>query len=243
MQCSTLRDKSNRAAAGADLDDVDHRDLDRKRFLIATDKGRACGQHVALGNDTRFCRSAAHIESNGIRNFGVATDGLRRDHAGGRARFQYAHALLSRLLEPKQSAGRLRYEKCAGKSGRSQMAVNPGEISRNTRPDIGIRRHGRGSFELAIFLRQLMRYGDEGARQQLLQNALGAQLMGGIAVTVQKQHGDRFDLFLPQLFGDAGDFCFVQRRQHFTIRQNALIHLEPVDARNQRLVLPEIEIV
>src|SRR6516165_9598779 len=48
------------------------------------------------------------------------------------------------------------------------MIADLAEIASHARPDIGIRRRRRGAFELAIFLRELVRGGDEKMRMAFL---------------------------------------------------------------------------
>jgi len=48
MQRAAFGHACDRPAAGPDLEDVDHRNLDRKRLLIAADQRGTCGQHMGI---------------------------------------------------------------------------------------------------------------------------------------------------------------------------------------------------
>jgi hypothetical protein len=56
----------NRAAAGADLLDIDHRDLHRQPGGIAADERAAGHQHVAAMDDAGLGGRTAHIEGDRV---------------------------------------------------------------------------------------------------------------------------------------------------------------------------------
>src|ERR1700756_1790958 len=72
------------------------------------------------------------------------------------------------LLGAEQAAEELNDQKGAAEAGGLEMIADLAEIASHARPDIGIRRRRRGAFELAIFLRELVRGGDEEMRMTLL---------------------------------------------------------------------------
>src|SRR5499427_8186483 len=121
--------------------------------------------------------------------------------AGPDSSMRIASAL--RLLDPEQAAGRLHDQKVAVEAGGGEMIADLAEIAAHARPDIGIRRRRRGALELAIFLRELVRGGDEKMRMAFLDDLFHALLVRGIAVGVQEQDGDRL-YALPHRVGHGG---------------------------------------
>src|SRR5437660_4459131 len=116
---------------------------------------------------------------------------LGPDDPRRRSGFEHPDAGALRLLDAEQAAGRLHDQKVAAKAGGREMIADLAEIASHAWPDIGIRRRRRGAFELAIFLRELVRGGDEEMRMARLDNRFHALLVRGIAVGVQEQDRDR----------------------------------------------------
>src|SRR5262249_13911357 len=181
----------DRAAAGADLLDVDHRDLHRQPGGIATDERAAGHQHLAVMDDAGLGGRAAHIEGDRVLEPDAVAQRLGADDARRRSGLEHADAGALRLLDPQQAAGRLHDQKVAVEPGGGEMIADLAEIAAHARPDIGIRRRRRGALELAIFLRELVRGGDEKMRMAFLDDLFHALLVRGIAVGVQEQDGDR----------------------------------------------------
>ena len=88
-------DAGDRAAAGADLENIHHGDLHRQRLVVAADQRRAGGQRLALVDDAGLRRGAAHVEGDGVLDAERVAERLGADHARRRPRFQHAHALRS----------------------------------------------------------------------------------------------------------------------------------------------------
>ncbi len=101
------------AAAGADLLDVDHRHLHRQARGIAADQRAAGHQHMAVVNDARLRRRAAHVEGDGVAEAHAVAQNLGADHARGGAGFQHANAGVARFVDVEQPAARLHDEERA----------------------------------------------------------------------------------------------------------------------------------
>ena len=86
------------AAAGADLENVHHRDLDRQGAFVSADQRAARGERLALEDDAGLGAGAAHVEGDHVVEADRATHRARADHARSRARFQHADAILARLV-------------------------------------------------------------------------------------------------------------------------------------------------
>ena len=59
-------DARDRAAAGADLENVHHGDLHRQRLVVAADQRLRGGQRLALVDDAGLGGGAAHVEGDGV---------------------------------------------------------------------------------------------------------------------------------------------------------------------------------
>ena len=66
-QRAASRRARDAAAAGADLLNIDHRDLHRQARGVAADQRAAGHQHVAVMNDAGLGGRAAHVEGDGVR--------------------------------------------------------------------------------------------------------------------------------------------------------------------------------
>ena len=88
----------NRPAAGADLENVHHRDLHRQGPIVAADQRRPGGERFALVDDTGLRGGAAHVEGDRVLEAERMAERLGADDAGGGPRFQHAHAVALRLL-------------------------------------------------------------------------------------------------------------------------------------------------
>ena len=237
------RPARDRAAAGADLEDIHHGDLHRQRLLVTADQRRAGRQRLAVMNDAGFRGGAAHVEGDRVVDIERPAQRLRADDAGCRPGFQHAHALALRLLGLVKSAGRLHDQERAGKAGRAHVRIDLADVAADFRAHIGVGRDRRAALELAVFLRQFVRSGDEQAGMVLFQDRLGAPLVIGIGIAVEKQDGGGFDAERSELFAERRDFVFIQRRIDLAVGQHALVDLEAQRPLDQRHVLAEEQIV
>ncbi len=98
-----------------------------------------------------------------------------------------------RLLGLVEAAGRLHDEERADKSGGADAGVDLAQIAAHLRADIGVGDHRRAALEFPVFLRQLVRGGDEHVRVVRLDQRLGARLVVGIAIAVEEQDRDGLD--------------------------------------------------
>ncbi len=239
----TVVDARDRAAAGADLENIHHRDLHRQRPLITADQRRARRQRLAAMDDAGLGGGAAHVEGDRVVDLQRAAQRLRADDARGRPGFQHAHALALRLVRLVEPAGRLHDQERAGKAGRAHMRVDLADVAAHLRPDIGVGGDRRAALELAIFLRQFVRGGHEQRRVIFFQNRLGAPLVIGIGIAIEKQNGDRFDAKPLELLAERRDFGFVERRVDLAVGQHAFLHFEAQRPLDQRHVLLEEQII
>src|SRR5262249_57076348 len=130
---------------------------------------RAAGHApVAAVDDAGLGGRAAHVEGDRILEPDAVAQRLGADDARRRSRLEHADACALRLLDAEQAAGRLHDQKIAVETGDREMIADLAEVAAHARPDIGIRGRRRGALKLAIFLRELVRGGDEEMRMTLL---------------------------------------------------------------------------
>ncbi len=236
-------DPCERAAAGADLENIHHRDLDRQRRVVAAEQRRAGGQRLALVDHAGLRGRAAHIEGDRIRQADRMTERPRADDAGRRSRFHHADAMLFRLVGFVKPAGRLHDEERALAAFLPEMIVDLAEIGAHARADIGIRGSGRNALEFAIFLAELVARRDEHLRMIALQDFLRARLMRRVAIGMKEKDRHRLDAERREALAEEGDLRVVERRLGRAVGQHPLIHLEAQRALDQRHMLLEEEIV
>ena len=167
----------------------------------------------------------------------------RANDAGGRAGFQHADAFAPRLVGIVEAAVRLHDQELAGERGVFEKRIRLVEIALHARTDIGIGRDRRGALELAVFLRQLVRGGDEDLRQAAHEEIARTDLVVRIAVGMQEQDRDRLDAFALQPLRDHLKLVVFQRAQHIARGVHALVDLDAQRALDQRPVLAEEQIV
>ncbi len=236
-------DPRHRAAAGADLENIHHRDLDRQRGVVAAQKRRAGGQRFALIDDAGFRRRAAHVESDRIRQADRMAERARADDAGGRARFHHADAMRLRLIGLVESAGRLHDEERAFAAFLAQMLVDLAKIGAYARADIGIGRDGRAALEFAIFLAELVARRNEHPRMIAQQDLFRARLVLRVAIGMEEHDRDGIDAELLESLAECDDLVIAHRRPDRAVGDDALVDLEAQRALDQRHVLLEEKIV
>ena len=163
-EAALIGNPRDRAAAGTDLENVHHRDLDRQGALVAADERAAGGQCLTVVDDPGLRRGAAHIESDGVLHAQRIAQCLRADDAGGRAGFQHADALALRLLAIVEPAGRLHDEEGSVEPVGPDAVIDAADIAFYPGADISVGDDRRTAFEFAVFLAQFMRCRHEGVR-------------------------------------------------------------------------------
>ena len=236
-------DARDRAAAGADLENIHHGDLHRQRLVVAADQRLRGGQRLALVDDAGLRGGAAHVEGDGVVDAERMAERLRADDAGGRARFEHADALVLRLRRVVEPAGRLHDQERAVEALAAHMLVDLADIAAHLRPDIGVGDHRRAALELAILLAELVRGRDEHPGMVLLQDRLGARLVRRAGVAVDEQDRGSFDAALVEFRAERRDLRFVERLLDLAVGKHALLDLEAQRALDQRRVLLEEQII
>ena len=233
----------DRAAAGADLENIHHGDLHRERAVIAADQGGAGGERVTIVDDAGLGSGPAHVEGDCVLETERMAQGLGADDAGRRTRFQHVHTVPLGLLRLVEAAVRLHDQERPGKARAPDALIDLADIAPHDRPDIGVGDHRRAALELAVFLGQLVRGGDEQRGVVALQDRLGARFMIRPGIAVEKQDRGSFHADLLEPAAQAHDLRLVERRVDLAVGQHPLLDLETQRAFDQRHVLLEEQVV
>ena len=163
----------DRAAAGADLDDVDHRRLDRKSLHIAAGVVDRVDREAAVLDQRALGGGAAHVEGDDVLEPERLGIGAGADAAADRPGFDQADRLPAGALDREQPAVRAHHVERAGKALACEVALKPPDIGRDLRADIGVGGDRRGALVFVPFARELGGAGDVDARQQRAQRRGG----------------------------------------------------------------------
>ena len=243
-----LVDRRDRAAAGADLDHVDRRRLDRQaRALLEAMLAPGLQHRRHLGapglDEAGFRRRAAHVEGDEVLVPRARAEQRRGERAAGGAGFQQAHGKGARGLDRDQPAGRMHEAQMAGEAPRAQLALEPAEIGRHQRLHIGVAA-GRDAARIFAELRHHVRGDrDRHVRQHLRDDRGRAALMRGIAIGVEEADRDRLRARLAQRARRAAHRLLVERRDDGAVAVDALRHFEPAASRHQRVGEGEEQVV
>ena len=142
-----MRDAS---AAGADLDDVDDRQLQRIAVLLTTDRVAFGDLNVPVLHDTDLGRRPAHVEGHDIGIAGLRGDARSGDGTADRPRLHHSHGLLAREVERHRPAARLHDHRRSGEPAVPQERVDAVEVAAHAWADVGVEDGGGRALELAV---------------------------------------------------------------------------------------------
>ena len=152
-------------------------------------------------------------------------------------------AIVARLGNVVEPARRLHDQERAGEGLRFEMVADPVQVATHARADISVRGNRRAALELAVFLGQFVRRGDERARQARFEDCLGPPLVVGVAVAMQQQDRDRLDIERREFLPERADFGLIEGLQRLALGEHPLVELEAHRAFDQRAVLLEEQVV
>ena len=153
LQQADLVDRRDRAAAGADLDHVDDRRLDRqagalgeavhaRRLHHRRDLAASVLDHAGLGG------RAAHVEGDDVLLAGERAEQGGREAAAGRAAFEQADRKVARRLRRDEAAGRMHQAQVAPEAARRELALEAPQVAVHQRLHIGV---GAGGDAALVF--------------------------------------------------------------------------------------------
>ena len=230
LQDAGLGDARDRAAAGADRVDVDHRHanrhavgdvlLRRQRGLAAADQG-----HVEAG--------AAHVAADQVGMARLLADAGGGERAGRRSRHHGLHGIVGGGLAAHRAAIALHDQKLGGEAGELQLLLQPAEIARHDRLDVAVDRGRRAALELANLAQDVGADRDEGIGPELARDLAGAPFVRRIDVGMQEADDQRLGAAGDQKTDGASHGFLVERRQDVAAGVEALGHFDTQLARDE----------
>ncbi len=233
----------DRAAAGADLDHVDHRQHHRVAAGIATDVVARRHHRLAVPGEARLGGGAAHVEGDDARLVAPRYQSRAGDDAGGRAGFDQRRRALHRRAQPHDAAAGMHHLDLAGDADRGQPRRQRAGIVAHDRADIGVHHRGRHALELAILAQDLVREREIGIRQRGADHLASDALVLGIDVGVQEAHRHRLDVVLGEHAAGVRDAGAIERHVRLARAQQTLIDLARELARHQRPMAVKEQVV
>ena len=181
------------AAAGADLDHVDHRQHDRMAAGVAADVIAGRQRRLAVAHQACLRGRAAHVERNHIGKAKLFADSRRGDDAADRPGFHHRDRSRRRDFRRHHAAVRAHDRKVAAKADVGKARIQTCDVAADLRSDIGVDHRCRHAFELAIFAQDVVRERQISVRQRLAHHGADYAFVLGIGIGVQEAHGDGFD--------------------------------------------------
>ena len=182
------------AAPGADLDEVDHGDLQRDpaALLEAVD-----ARHLALGglarlavaDDAALGRRATHVEGEQVGGAETTGEELAGCRAAGGAGLDHAHGVALRGVHRRDAAAREHDVEAPAEPGPPELVDQRGQVPRGDRLDVCVSECRTRALVLPDLGQDVGRERDEEARGHLARQGLEGLLVHGIGVGVQE--GDR----------------------------------------------------
>jgi hypothetical protein len=245
-------DPRDRAAAGADLDEVDHRRPHRiAREREAADAGGRVAAHEVVLRHRRLPAPdqpdlrgrAAHVEREQVAAADHAAEVRGGDHAGGRARLDHEHRPPPSGRRAEDAAARLHHEQLRLDTGVREPLLDPLEVALDDGPDDGVDHRRRCAQVLAELRRHLGGERDRHAGQLLGEDRADPQLVLRVDVGVQQADRDRLDLLASQHGRRVAHRALVERRHDLAARTEPLDDADGAVARHERPRLLELRVV
>ena len=245
-------DPGDRAAAGADLDEVD----DGRPYRVARE-GHAADPGARMAADVVVLRHrraavldqadlrgrAAHVEGEDVRTAERLPEVRRRDHARGRPRLDHEDRPAAGGVGAEDAAARLHHEQLRLHARVGEPLLDPREVALDDRPDDGVDDGRGGAQVLAELGSDLGRERDGDAGQLLREDGADPLLVSRVDVRVQQADRDRLDLLAPHQRGRLAHRVVVERHEHLAGGPEALAHADRAVARDERLRLLEPRVV
>jgi hypothetical protein len=152
-----------RAAANADLENVDHVAPDRKSRVRPANMIDRFHRIAATLDHRAFCGGTAHVERDEIIDAEQMTVARGTDAAADRAGFYKRDRLTAAPFRRNDSAMRPHQQQGAGEAALPQLRVEFRDVLADLRSDIGIRGRCRGALKLVPLAREFGSGGDEDA--------------------------------------------------------------------------------
>ena len=236
------------ASAGADLDHLDDRDLDREpaallEVVAAVDLELRRDQRLAVRDHARLGGGAAHVEGEEVlvaEEHAVVGGG---EGAGGGAGLDEPDGIAAARLGLAEAAVRLHDEEPPADADPAEPVAEPPQVAlrQALHVDVGERR-GR-ALVLADLRHELARQRHRDLGERLAEDPPHQALVGRIRVRVEQAHAHRLDPLGAQPLGEAPDLVGIDGAPHGAVDQDPLVDLEAEVARRDRPRPLHVEVV
>ena len=240
-QAAGAVEPGDRAAAGADRVDVDHRHAQP----MAGHHAFGANHRPAALDQGDVAAGAADIDGDQVAQARQGADRLAADHSGRRAGQQQAHRPPARHPGRRDAAARRHHLQRRGHAECRQARLHVGKVAVEHRLHIGVEGGRRGALVFPIGRVDL-----GGERQHHLRVARGDQfrraaLMRRVGEREQKADGDRLDPVGNQRLGGGDDTGLVEGRELPAVGGDPPGNLLPPRARRQehRRLRAEFQVV
>ena len=225
-------DPGDRAAAGADRADIDHRPPDRQaEFQLALRPHRG----LAAVDQADVAAGAADVAPERLGEAGLRGDPGRRRYARGRTGEHRVDRQPGRFRPVHRAAVRLGHQQLAAEARLAEPPGKRAQIACHHRLHIGVDRRRGGAFELAGFLRDVARHGQAVRRPAEGDQAIGqGPLRRAIAVAVEEADHQGVGLHFAKARDDGFEFRLLGRVQNPARGIERDVRLESAVARDQR---------
>ena len=157
MQPAAFVEPSDAAAAGANLDDVENRDADRKPFVIAADEIVGRETRLAAPNHaSAFAVVPPISKAIAASRSSSSQSAMVPDHAARPVPIPSSECTGARHFDVGQAAVGLHDHQAAREPIAVTRRSRSPQIMAYLRSDVGARRHGRSAFVFAVLARQLV---------------------------------------------------------------------------------------
>jgi len=231
-------DARDRAAAGADLDHLDHRHADRQpRALLEAVGARhlelAPDKRHAVVDDARLGGRAAHVERQKLRLAALARGLGRGQGAGGGPGLDEAYRQTPGERRQRDAARGLHDVELAGNLPLGEPSLEVFQIAGHQRRHVDVGRRRRGALVLADLGHDLRRARDRHVRGDLADQRRQPSLVHRVHVGVQQADRDRLDALGDQLADDPARSVLVEGLPDLAIGQEPLAHFAAKPPRHE----------
>ena len=239
----------DRAAAGADLDELDHRHAHRQAAALEVAPGarhleaaRALG--LAVLDEADLGRGAAHVEGEHVAQPALARQVRGQDGAARGPRLDEPDREARRLLQRRQPAAGHHQQQRASQPALARAFAQALQVAAHQRSHAGVGHGGREALVLAHLGADLARQADGDAlAQQRLQQLARALLVRRVRPGMQEAHRDGLDPGGAHRQPGAAHALLVQRAQHRAVGGDTLAHRVAQRARHQHRGGLDVDVV
>src|SRR5439155_1647995 len=222
----------DRAAAGADRVDVDHRHADGQavaHLLVGAHGRRAAHDHADVE------AGASHVARDHVAMAGGQRREGRRPHPGRGSGHQRVDRVARGHVHRHRAAVALHHEQLVPVALLDQLTRQAAQVAIDDRLHEAVDGRRRPALELAVLRQQLGAHGDVGVGPLGRGHLARAPLVRGVDVGMDEVDDERLDPARLQPGGGAADLVLVERRHHEALGVHPLGHLHAQLARDERL--------